>query len=119
MAGADGIRSQTRQVVLQDVNAAPLSSGLSLYRFVLPMRQINDSLDELPEPLKIEDGAFTTLLVLKPGVSRSIVMYPCRDGEIMNFSATVPNEALKDTPADSWTADGDIDDMIEIFSDFP
>jgi hypothetical protein len=104
---------------LQDINAAPISSGLSLYRFVLSTQQINDSLNELPEPLKIEDGAFTTLLVIRPGVSRSIVMYPCRNGEIINFSATVPNEALKDTPVDSWNADGSIDDMLEIFSDFP
>jgi salicylate hydroxylase len=46
-------------------------------------------------------------------------MYPCRDMEEVNFTLTVPDTMLRQATSQSWTLDGDLDEMKAHFSDFP
>lgn len=96
-----------------------MSSGLSLYCFAFTLDEIKQILDVLPEQLRQDGEASLAVIVPKDYSHRSIVMYPCRDKEIINFGAIVPNALLKETPTDSWTAEGKIEDMLEIFHDYP
>ncbi|KAF2008727.1 FAD/NAD(P)-binding domain-containing protein [Aaosphaeria arxii CBS 175.79] len=117
--GADGIRSVTREAVLDGKTSVPVSSGLSLYRFTLPMDTVKSLLGDLPPPLSQVEGAKLSVVVPKDRSNRSIVVYPCQNNGVLNFGITVPNTLLNSVGTESWSADGDIAEMKEIFKDFP
>ena len=50
---------------------------------------------------------------------RSVVMYPCRDFELLNIVAIVLDERLKSRTTESWRATGDVQEMLDCFGDFP
>jgi len=50
---------------------------------------------------------------------RSVVMYPCRNFELLNFVCICPDSSLNSESSESWTAPGDRDELLHIFKDFP
>lgn len=72
---------------------------------------------ELPV-LDITSPATLDIYLSLDGTNRSVVMYPCRDFNALNFVAIVPDSMLKRQTTESWTASGDRDDLIRCFDDF-
>lgn len=51
--------------------------------------------------------------------TRTVVLYPCRNYELLNFAATAPDSMLKTKTTESWSATGDLAEMLSCFEDFP
>ncbi|KAK3937134.1 hypothetical protein QBC46DRAFT_268198 [Diplogelasinospora grovesii] len=117
--GADGIHSEARAAVVQDPHPAPLPSGHSMYRFVLPFKLFQDDAGGLPEQLDYSNGVHLTLLVAQDGTDRNVVIYPCRSMKLLNIACAVPDKKLKHETTYSWTAAGIVDDMVDLFQGFP
>ncbi|KAL2837585.1 hypothetical protein BJX68DRAFT_280156 [Aspergillus pseudodeflectus] len=117
---ADGIKSVIRSTVVGDAafsTARP--SGLSAFRFTLQAGAIKDATGELPELLQADKPVCLSMVHSFDGTKRSIVMYPCRNFQLLNFVCIVPDEMLKNETTESWTAAGDKDELLSIFGDFP
>lgn len=50
---------------------------------------------------------------------RSIVMYPCRNFELLNCVCICRDDAIAGETTESWSAAGDLQELLSIFSDFP
>lgn len=120
--GADGIHSKVREAVIPQSHPAPVPSGLSLYRFVLPMGVVRDAIgdeNEWPAMFNCDHGTFVAIIA--DVGNRHVVMYPCRGHEQMNIACAVPDSSLKN-PSQlkySWNAQGSVEDMVEGFQGFP
>ncbi|GLA77082.1 hypothetical protein AtubIFM55763_008964 [Aspergillus tubingensis] len=119
---ADGIRSIMRGPVVNDdayITAQP--SGSSAFRFTMSREKVIELHNgEVPEIMdSSRPGTLLGVYALDP-TERRVIMYPCRNYEILNFAVLAPDNMLK-TPAssDSWSAPGDRDEMISLFTDFP
>lgn len=120
--GADGIRSIMRGLVVHDdayITAQP--SGSSAFRFTMSREKVIELHNgEVPEIMdSSKPGTLIGVYALDP-TERRVIMYPCRNYEILNFAVLAPDNMLK-APAssDSWSAPGDKDEMISLFTDFP
>lgn len=117
---ADGIKSVIRPHVVGDAalsTARP--SGLSAFRFTLEASKIKESFDQVPEILQPDKPACLSMVHSFDGTMRSIVMYPCRNFQILNFVCIVPDKQLKNETTESWTASGDKAELVSLFDDFP
>lgn len=117
--GADGIHSKTRAAVVGLEHPPPVPANISLCRFTVPLSQVTELLGEIPDALKSEDGTFLASSIAADGSNRNAVIYPCRNREIMNFACAVPDSILKQQSRESWTQDGDLEEMIRHLEDFP
>lgn len=52
------------------------------------------------------------------GSNRSVVIYPCRNHELLNFVCLVPNTILQKETKESWTSEGDREDLMRCFNDY-
>jgi salicylate hydroxylase len=95
--GADGIHSLARQAVGATDQAR--FSGLCAFRFLVPAEQA-------PEM------ALRPVQTLWLGPDRHFVHYPISAGRLVNIVAIVP---AGDWRTESWTADGDIADVLQHF----
>ena len=95
--GADGIHSAIRQVIAPKVEAR--FSGLCAFRCLVPAGMA-------PEM------ALRPVQTLWLGPGRHFVHYPISGGRLVNFVAIVP---AGDWRAESWTADGEIPDLVREF----
>lgn len=120
VAGADGIKSVLRPHVVGEAafqTARP--SGLSAFRFTIPASYIEQQIGQLPEILDSTKPVCLSMIFSFDGTMRSIVMYPCRRFELLNFVCIAQDKILKTATTESWTAAGDRDEMLGIFQDFP
>ncbi|KAF4920015.1 6-hydroxynicotinate 3-monooxygenase [Colletotrichum viniferum] len=117
--GADGIHSKTRAALVGLEHPPPVPANISLYRFTVPLSQVTELLGEIPDALKSEDGTFLASFIAADGSNRNAVIYPCRNREIMKFARAVPDSILKQQSQESWTQDGDLEEMIRHFEEFP
>ncbi len=93
-------------------------SGLSVFRFTLPRE---DVLAKFPD-LRILDSSQPATLEMVFAFDpsrRSVVMYPCRNYELLNLVVIVPDSILKTETTESWSAPGDRDEMLSCFQDYP
>ena len=99
--GADGIHSAIRPAVASKVDArfSARFSGLCAFRCLVPA-------DKAPEM------ALRPVQTLWLGPGRHFVHYPISGGRLVNFVAIVP---AGDWRAESWTADGEIPDLMREF----
>ncbi|KAK1710040.1 hypothetical protein CaCOL14_010491 [Colletotrichum acutatum] len=117
--GADGIHSKVRRAVAGPCYAESTPANLSLYRFTISCSRISDILGEIPDVLKYGNGVFLSSFIATDGSNRNVVVYPCRNLEVMNFACAVPESMLRQQTEESWTKDGDVHEMLESFKDFP
>ena len=96
--GADGIHSAIRQAVAPMVEAR--FSGLCAFRCLVPAA-------------KAPGMALRPVQTLWLGAGRHFVHYPISGGRLVNFVAIVP---AGDWRAESWTADGEIPDLLREFA---
>jgi salicylate hydroxylase len=95
--GADGIHSTIREAIIP--SAEPRFSGLCAFRCLVPA-------DNAPEM------ALRPVQTLWIGPGRHFVHYPIRAGRLVNVVAIAP---AGDWRAESWTAEGQVSDMIREF----
>jgi salicylate hydroxylase len=115
VVGADGIHSVVRTAILgEELTANP--TGLSAYRCLVPKERLAD----IPEALEIvespDDGFLKILITDK---QERIIMYPCRNGTILNIVAVCPDGFLNEESAQSWNRPGSIAEMVDTFKSFP
>lgn len=94
-------------------------SGLSAFRFTLNTEFVKAHLGVLPEILQPDKPVCLSMVYSFDGSMRSIVMYPCRDFQLLNFVCIAPDKNLKHGSTESWSALGDKQEMLSIFEDFP
>lgn len=95
--GADGIHSTVRQAVAPQVDAR--FSGLCVFRCLVPAN-------------KAPSTALRPVQTLWLGPGRHFVHYPISGGRLINVVAVVP---AGDWRTESWTADGEISDLMREF----
>ncbi|KAJ5923855.1 hypothetical protein N7466_008042 [Penicillium verhagenii] len=89
--GADGIHSKVREFVIPASHPEPALCGLCVYRFVVPMDVLRDGDGKLPDVLTLDEGSFVVIIAAGDKGNRNIVIYPCRELELMNFVCGVPD----------------------------
>ncbi|HTS20354.1 MAG TPA: FAD-dependent monooxygenase [Casimicrobiaceae bacterium] len=97
VVGADGIHSVVRQAIAPKIEAR--FSGLCAFRCLVPAG-------------KAPETALRPVQTLWLGPGRHFVHYPISDGRLVNVVAIVPAGAWR---TESWTADGEIPDLIAEF----
>lgn len=99
--GADGIHSSVRPAVAPEMDArfSARFSGLCAFRCLVPAA-------------KAPQMALRPVQTLWLGPGRHFVHYPISAGRLVNFVAIVP---AGDWRAESWTADGEIPDLMREF----
>ncbi|KAJ5494541.1 hypothetical protein N7463_010628 [Penicillium fimorum] len=122
--GADGIRSKVRGAVIPASHPEPTPCGLSMYRFVIPMDIVMDTVaahGTIPAMYNYDDGTFVALMAAGDKGNRNVIMYPCRGYKLMNCVCAVPNSSLKspDKLQYSWNAKGSVLELLEEIHDFP
>jgi len=53
------------------------------------------------------------------GSRKSVVVYPCRNFELLNVACCVPDDLLMGESIESWRAAGEVAEMLTQFEDFP
>lgn len=94
-------------------------NGLTCYRFAASAEAVKEALGYLPvwwEPSTAEGRI--SCLQTGDGSNRMIAAYAIRNNEYMNISCLFPTREQKGGVLESWFADGDRREMIEIFSDY-
>lgn len=116
--GADGIRSVVRPLVVGQADfASARSSGSSAFRFTLTAEQVRavhgdiDLLDS-STPAKLD------IYLALDQTNRSIVMYPARSFEVVNFVCIVSDNIIGRETEESWSAEGSRADLLRCFDDF-
>lgn len=116
--GADGIKSVVRPIVVEQedlISARP--SGSSAFRFMLTTEQVRSVHGNIPLLDSSKPASLDVHLALDP-TNRSIVMYPCRNWQYINFVCIAQDKMLGKKTEESWTAEGDKDDLLRCFEDF-
>lgn len=97
VVGADGIHSLLRETIAPPTDAR--FSGLCAFRCLVPAE-------------KAPEMALRPVQTLWIGPGRHVVHYPIRGGRLVNIVAIAP---AGDWRTESWTAEGQISDMIREF----
>ncbi|KAK1991601.1 FAD/NAD(P)-binding domain-containing protein [Colletotrichum falcatum] len=120
IVAADGIKSRIRPHVVGDAaftTARP--SGLSAFRFTLDAGLVKERLGRTPDIMQPDQPVCLSMAYSFDGSMRSVVMYPCRNFQLLNFACIAPDSRLKNGSVESWSASGDKEELLDIFSDFP
>jgi salicylate hydroxylase len=116
---ADGVHSRLRNRILGDDSIQAKKMGLTCFRVAASAKAVKETLGSLPhwwEPTTAQNRV--CVLESGDGSDRFVVAYPLRDLEYMNLSCIFPSRKSKQSRTNSWYADGNSDEIIEIFSDF-
>ncbi|KAE8154943.1 hypothetical protein BDV25DRAFT_170304 [Aspergillus avenaceus] len=115
---ADGVHSRLRHRVVGDGYRAQ-KNGMTCYRVAPSAEKAKETLGYLPEWWDPTTSAGRiSALQSGDGSNRMIATYPIRNYEYINFSCLFPTKQDKDTVQESWYADGDGDEMVDMFADY-
>lgn len=115
MPAADGIHSRLRELVLRSAESKPKKSGLTCFRASLFAEQARAALGRLPDWWTEHYHMFSAGL---DGTDRFILLYPTDNLKSMNMSCIFQTREEKKETTESWNADGNIDEMLDVFRDF-
>ncbi|KZT36084.1 FAD/NAD(P)-binding domain-containing protein [Sistotremastrum suecicum HHB10207 ss-3] len=109
--GADGINSAVRKFILgEDINPQP--SGLATYRAVIPFEKVAAN----PALSWISTNPEALAMVLEG--SRNLVVYPCRDGTLLNVGGNHREEAKDEAEYSKLDRPSSVEEFLETFSDY-
>lgn len=113
LLGADGVKSQVRVSMLQDLNvdAKVVDSGQAAYRIMLDREQMKDD----PELLALIDGDYSTRWI---GERKHIIAYPVSSKTIYNISTAHPDTNFAAAPDETYTTRGSKESMLDVYKDF-
>ncbi|KAJ5645915.1 hypothetical protein N7490_002287 [Penicillium lividum] len=119
--GADGIHSKVREAVIPSSHPDPSLCGLCVYRFVVPMDILRDANGEMPDILTLDEGNFVVIIAAGDEGNRNMVIYPCRELQLMNFVCGVPDTSPRVLAQIKSTGSHEslVNDMLEEFEGFP
>ncbi|KAJ5670985.1 hypothetical protein N7507_000112 [Penicillium longicatenatum] len=119
--GADGIHSKVRETVIPSSHPGPSLCGLCVYRFVVPMDVLRDIKGKMPDILTFDEGNFVVIIAAGDEGNRNIVIYPCRELQLMNFVCGVPDTSPRVLAQLKATGSHEslVNDMVEEFEGFP
>ncbi|KAI8267380.1 hypothetical protein K4K58_008034 [Colletotrichum sp. SAR11_239] len=117
---ADGVHSALRHRITGDKAHAPKKTGLTLFRLAASIedmkRVLGDSSDWLPPP---EDDSRLNFVLAGDNTNRVVVHYPMQHHNYRNFSCLFLMPESRANVAESWYADGEKEEMLEVYKDFP
>lgn len=96
-----------------------MSTGQSIFRFVLSADKAREIAGVLPEWWDPKKEPYFNMIPAEDGSNRIVITYPAKNFEVVNFSCICPNTFLKETGSESWFTDGDLNELLEVFKDFP
>nr|XP_018264242.1 salicylate hydroxylase [Kwoniella dejecticola CBS 10117]OBR86400.1 salicylate hydroxylase [Kwoniella dejecticola CBS 10117] len=108
---ADGVKSKARTAMLErqgEVDEVE-DTGQAAYRIIVKRSMINEDPDLVP----FFTGSHSYRWI---GERRHIIAYPIASHDLFNMSTAHPDRRFVE--ADSWTASGSKEEMLEMFSDF-
>ncbi|KZT35192.1 FAD/NAD(P)-binding domain-containing protein [Sistotremastrum suecicum HHB10207 ss-3] len=109
--GADGINSSIRRFVLEeDINPRPC--GFSCFRTVIPF----DEVARHPSLSWVTTNPKAMGLVWHE--RRALVLYPCRDGTLLNFAGNHPDRRTNEEVQLNINAPSSKEDFLDTFSDY-
>lgn len=86
-------------------------SGHSAYRLLIEADKIRQDPDL---SFLVERGGINTWI----GLDRRIVCYPCRNLELLNIVAILPDKLMFEDSVEHWNVKGSIDEMMKSFAEF-
>ncbi|KAJ5819414.1 hypothetical protein N7474_005005 [Penicillium riverlandense] len=117
--GADGVKSIVRPLVVGEDDFRTASpSGLSAFRFTIPAYVYKNA---LPDETRVLDATKNASLDVHLGgdsTNRSVVLYPCRGFQLVNFVCIAPDNLIKTKTSESWSAKGTVEDLLDTYHDF-
>ncbi|KAJ3541660.1 hypothetical protein NM208_g4504 [Fusarium decemcellulare] len=116
---ASGIHSDLKDRILGSNRFVATPTGQSIFRFLVSAENATKAAGKLPEWWNPDVGAYLSIMRTNDDTNRALITYPCRDFKYVNFSCAFPNHLLRERAEESWLADGDHDEVMEIFKDFP
>lgn len=118
IVGADGVHSVALSAV--DKVPAPEPAEQTMYRFLIPTAKARD--DPRGRPA-VDKWVYANRLIAHTHfeTSRQLVIYPCRDNELLNAATLLPIafDPRPDELEDAWNNPGMPEDVIEALRDFP
>ncbi|RYC60188.1 hypothetical protein CHU98_g6033 [Xylaria longipes] len=117
---ADGIHSQLRNKILDEPVDAR-KTGLTCCRVAVSAEEVEKALGKLPqwwEDQRKEKQGHMRLVEALDGTSRLMVAYPLRDSAWMNMAWIFQTQKERESSTQSWNADADRDEILEIYDDF-
>ncbi|KAJ5623361.1 hypothetical protein N7490_011966 [Penicillium lividum] len=124
--GADGIHSNVRAAIISASHPEPAPCGHSMYRFVIPMEVIQESMvaeGRTPAIFNYTEGSYVGIVATGDADedNRHLIMYPCRNHRFMNVAYGVPDSILKDSTGleYSWSAKGSVQELVNNIHGFP
>ncbi|KAJ2991241.1 hypothetical protein NUW58_g344 [Xylaria curta] len=116
----DGIHSRLRNKILDEPVSAR-KTGLTTCRVAVSAEDAEKALGKLPqwwEDQRKSDQGYMYLIEALDGTSRMMVTFPLRDCTWMNMAWIFPTRKEREDTAQSWDADGDRDEILDIYHDF-
>ncbi|KAL4954776.1 hypothetical protein BDW69DRAFT_162418 [Aspergillus filifer] len=114
IVGADGIHSRSVQAIV-GAERGVISTDQNCYRFLVPVD-------------KMQDNPLTAKLLEKIGLDgvhvfatqdRRLVIYPCREGKLLNVAGIHPPGSESDVGGDAlWHNTGSLKQLLETYRDF-
>ncbi|KAI9925829.1 hypothetical protein MW887_005635 [Aspergillus wentii] len=116
IVGADGIHSTIRKHVL-DAEPVAMPTGHSAYRLMIPTQILQEKEKDFCS--KIDPRLPYTSMMLAHECR--LIMGPGRQGDVFGIVALVPDDKLNEDPhaKQSWVSEGNLEKMLDTFSDFP
>jgi len=108
IVGADSVYSHVRDTVFNSKRLE--STGEAAYRFMLESSMVTQDPDCLP--IDPTDGYLRIII----GSDRRIVIYPCRNFELLNIACIHPDE-IQDNVRE-WNSQSTVEEMLETYKDF-
>lgn len=117
---ADGIHSRLRNKIL-DKRVDACKTGMTCCRVAVSAKEAEKALGKLPlwwgDQLETGQSHFRLVEALDD-TSRLLVSYPLRDIAWMNMAWIFRTQKQRQSTTESWNADGDRDEIVEMFADF-
>ncbi|KAI0112509.1 FAD binding domain protein [Nemania sp. FL0031] len=117
---ADGIHSRLRNKILDEpVNAS--KTGMTCCRIAVSAEKTEEALGRLPQWWQEQREAgrgYMRIVEALDGTSRMSIAYPLRDTAWLNIAWIFQTQKERESTTQSWDADGDRDELLEIYADF-
>ncbi|KAI1387175.1 FAD binding domain protein [Hypoxylon trugodes] len=117
---ADGIHSRLRPKIVGENSPQPQKTGLTCCRVAIDANKAIEAYGRLPEWWEEQKTSEKRITIYEAGdgSDRIMVVYPLRHLSYMNMSCIYATTEEKESTTVSWMADGNREEMLEIFHDF-